>query len=197
MRRFQLSIQRTELLTISESVGEWEIPILQLVHGAAAVAIGGFTTDSAPYPAAAAEYERLERRYRENPATGATRVSEVYGPAPGGVRMLFQAIKDAATEQNTPESFGGGETAISDELTQEIAAPGTEAPVVDLGELTGDAPPAVDPPKPAAKPATKAKTASAKAPSKQLIPKSAPQKAAVVPTPKQPTDPIGATDPTA
>lgn len=186
MRRFQLSIQRSELLTIPDSVGEWEIPVMQLVHGAEAVSIGGFTKDPSPYPAAAVEYERLERRYGENPATGVSRVAEVYGPSPGGIRNLFQAIKDAATEQNVPESVSGA-VALSDELNEEIPAPtDDDGEVVEVEQKSTPATP---------NPVVAPKVSAAKkpaAPAKQLIPKSAAKKAAVVPTPKQPSDPITA-----
>lgn len=189
MRRFYVTIQRTELLTITEHVGEWEIPVLQLVHGAERVAVGTFTKDAQPYPAAAAEYERLERRYRENPATGATRVAEVYGAAPGGIRILWQAIKEAATEQNTPEAMSG-EIALSDELNEEILPPTEEVTAVEEKGTPATPDPIVAPKPSVPKPAAK-KTAAA-APKKQLIPKGTQQKAAVVPTPAQPTDPIKA-----
>lgn len=183
MRRFQVSIQRSELCTLADSVGEWEIPILQLVHGAEAVAIGEFKKDSRAYPAAAPEFERLERRYGENPATGVSRVAEVYGPSPGGIRILFQAIKDAATEKNVPETVSGS-VALSDELNEEILPPETVENAFEQ-PLTQATP---------AKPtvATAKPTAVQKSKGKQLIGKSAPKASAVVPTPKQPSDPITA-----
>jgi hypothetical protein len=187
MRRFQVTIQRSELCSLTELVGEWEIPILQLVHGAEAVAIGNFTKDAQSYPAPAVEFERLERRYRENPATGVPRVAEVYGPSPGGIRVLFQAIKDAATEQNVPEGISGT-VAMSDELNEEIPAPTGEVTEVEQG--TPASPNPVVAPKASTAP-TKPKAAVKSAPKKELIAKSAPAKAAVVPTPKQPTDPLG------
>lgn len=192
MRRFQISIQRSELCTLTDSVGEWEIPIIQLVHGAERVAIGGFTKDAAPYPSAASEYERLERRYREDPATGVYHVAAVYGPAPNGLRVLLQAIRDAATEQNVPESMAGGQDALSDELNEQIMPPTDEVDEVVPAESPEavEVPKAVEAPKAVAKPVA---AAAPKAATKQVIPKTKPTKAAVVPTPKQPTDPLPAT----
>lgn len=183
MRRFQVSIQRSELCAITDSVGEWEIPLLQLVHGAEKIAIGGFTKDTEAYPAAAVEFERLERRYGENPSTGNKHVAELYGPAPGGIRILLQAIKDAATERNTPQSMNGGGVELDDELHQEIEAPVDEVDLpIDAPDSDAQtAPPAVVK-KAVAKPTPKAAA-------KQTLPKSA--KAPIVATPAQPTDPIG------
>lgn len=189
MRRFQITVQRSELCSLTDSVGEWEIPILQLVHGAERVSIGKSTKDGAPYPAAAVEYERLERRYREDAATGVAYVSAVYGPAPNGLRVLLQAIKDAATEKNTPDSMASGEVAMSDELNEQIAPPTDE-----VDEVVPASAPEADIQIEA--PVVRAKE-TAKAPAKQVIPKTKPTKTAVVPTPKQPTDPLPSADPLA
>lgn len=180
MRRFNVSIQRSELLTIPDQVGEWEIPILQLVHGPEAVAISTSVKDANSYPAASVEYERLERRYGENPATGTSRVAEVYGPAPGGVRILHQAIKEAALEHERAVTEAGD--VLGDELNEEIAPPTAE--VTAVASSTPATPVEI------AKEASKAKAKQA-APKKQIIGKQ-PAKPAVVPTPKQPTESLAA-----
>jgi len=170
MRRFTCEIQRTELLTISETVPEWEIPLLQLIHGPERVSVKDFTLDEKNYPAPAAEYERLEKRYREDPATGASYVSQIYGPAPGGARILMQAIKNAALEQDRDESVEG---------------PGFQDP--ELDEVI--AAPAIDPAKVAIKPAkaTKVVQKVAKAPVKTII-----GKQATKPSPVKVADPLAA-----
>lgn len=109
IRHKNLSIRRDELTVLKVSVAEWEVPLLQLVHGEEMVTIepGEPWSDVEP-PSVQDEYQRLFAKYKtpaeENGAPGQRAVTLVYG-AFGASPLLKQAIQ-AATFTRTTDLLG-------------------------------------------------------------------------------------------
>lgn len=104
----KLHIRPSELFEFEETVPNWEVPILEAVHGTN----GGCTileTDilvdkRAPDPTD--EYQRLHNRYKftekEDGSRGLAYVAAVYGEFGLGQRKIADAIKAAYVEGELP-----------------------------------------------------------------------------------------------
>lgn len=98
-----VSIRRDELTTIKECVPEWEVPLLQVVHGEGVSII---TTEGDPVanresPNVGEEFERLAARYKrsrnEDGSPGEVVVAAVYGNFKNSPQ-LAAAIKAATVK---------------------------------------------------------------------------------------------------
>ena len=108
MRLFKVVVGRDERLSIPRMVPQWEIAILQLIHGAEKVKVGPAVParKHMEYPDVEAEYDRLHRRYGEDEDEKSF-VGQVYGAPPIGTRELSRAIEaereaEAAELENDP-----------------------------------------------------------------------------------------------
>lgn len=105
IRHKNLAIRRDELTVLKVSVAEWEVPLLQLVHGEEMVTVepGEPWADRDP-PDVSDEYQRLYAKYKtpaeESGAPGQRAVVLVYG-AFGASPLLRQAIQAATFERKT------------------------------------------------------------------------------------------------
>lgn len=110
MRYVKAIVHRHELHRQPVTVPPWEIPLLEsLFQG---VEVVGEIEVKREAPDAAAEYERLERKYREyrdenGDYTGESVVGAVYGRFQQGVNALGRAIADATREPEAKEKPEG------------------------------------------------------------------------------------------
>lgn len=94
MKLVKVRVQLNELHAQVLEVGEWEVPILEVVHGSADVEVVGEVEVDRELPDAASEYARLEQRYgRDREEGGLPYVAQVYGQHGAGVRSLEKAIE--------------------------------------------------------------------------------------------------------
>lgn len=101
-----ISIRRSELHTVEDTVAAWEVPVIAAVHDDGAVkVIGDVIIASRDLPPAKEEYERLEARYKrarnDDGSQGDPVVATVYGQHALGLQMLGRAISDAKVEDDS------------------------------------------------------------------------------------------------
>jgi hypothetical protein len=100
LKHVTVDIRRNENTTIRGSYPAWEVPILQVVHGADNVQIIQDKLVNRTPPEAKDEFDRLDQRYRrsrdESGAQSTPYVHMVYGEL--GVAKLAAAIAAAVTE---------------------------------------------------------------------------------------------------
>lgn len=102
----RVSIRRSELHTVEDTLALWEVPIVDAVHdeGALKVLADVIIADR-ELPAAKEEYERLENRYKrarnDDGSFGLPVVAVVYGQAGVGLQALKRAIQDAKVEEDS------------------------------------------------------------------------------------------------
>lgn len=97
MKMQVVQVRMSELHTQQLTVGAWEVPVLQAVHGSEDVHIIGSVSQDREPPEAAEEYQRLERRYGiDREQGGVSYVAQVYGQHGVGVERLQDAIDRAA-----------------------------------------------------------------------------------------------------
>lgn len=93
MRFVKVLVERSEHLSIPVILGEWEVPILQMIHGVEKVKLSGEFIDlDRELPSAEAEFDRLSNRYGADVKTEQPFVSMVYGQPPMGTNGLAAAI---------------------------------------------------------------------------------------------------------
>jgi len=80
MRRVEVIIRSSETRSASTQVPLWEVDVLKMVHGPEAVTTGEESDCGQEYPDAAAEFDRLARRYAANDE-GNPFVVRIYGSA--------------------------------------------------------------------------------------------------------------------
>lgn len=91
---------RDILMQVERSVAQWEVPILDLVHGGQITVLDDKDQIvDRPMPNVQNEWERLEAVYRnhrtEGGAPGAPVVAKVYGDGPRGAKALQEAMAEA------------------------------------------------------------------------------------------------------
>lgn len=118
IRYLKVTIQRNELHRQTVTVPAWELALLQALYGGDASVSGHLDLDRAT-PEPEAEYDRLERKYRDfrdeaGDYSGQSVVAEVYGKFQTGIRALTQEIQaavEAATDavaEAEPKASGKG-----------------------------------------------------------------------------------------
>lgn len=104
----RVEIRKNEGATLNEAYPDWEIPILQVVHGIDNVKIVGDKLVDRPVPDAHDEFQRLNNRYRrsrdENDNLSTPYVHMVYGQM--GVQKLAEAIEKAVVEAPKGDLLG-------------------------------------------------------------------------------------------
>lgn len=98
MRRILARVTLSELASQVNAYPQWELPILELVHGGQ-IRIVGTSQDDSPVPSPEAEYARLERRFGLVKGTDRSRVSQAYGEGALGVSRLAEAMTEDLHEQ--------------------------------------------------------------------------------------------------
>lgn len=117
----EIKLRTSELTTFLKSVPVWEVPVIELVHGAAAIEHStehlrsirqkkrhrdGRISEIEVMPTGAAEYERLAKRYRkafdDDGAAGQLHVALIYGQFGVGEHNLQRAINEATVDVDVP-----------------------------------------------------------------------------------------------
>lgn len=103
MRLVNVKVSRSEHESTIIQVPSWEIPVLQTVHDPEKIEVQGeVDVPDRDYPDAGAEFDRLQRRYREDIKTEQYFVNMVYGQGSVGVNALRQAIELDRSERAKP-----------------------------------------------------------------------------------------------
>ena len=93
MQFVKVLVERSEHLAIPVILGEWEIPILQMIHGAEKVILTGEVVKvDRELPSVDVEFDRLARRYGSDVKTEQPFVAMVYGQPPMGTNGLASAM---------------------------------------------------------------------------------------------------------
>jgi hypothetical protein len=97
VRNVMVTVVRNESTKIPKIVRPWEVPILEDIHGAENILIGGAVEKEIDeLPDAQDEYARLEQAYGMNGDTKNPYVQIVYGNGRAGVKALEEAIEASA-----------------------------------------------------------------------------------------------------
>src|SRR4051812_18599351 len=102
----KISIRRSELHTLEDTLPTWEVPLLEAVHDASAVRVlSEVVLAERELPDPGEEYQRLENRYKrarnEDGSFGLPVVATVYGQHAAGVQALGRAIADAKVAEDS------------------------------------------------------------------------------------------------
>lgn len=105
LKYVEVEIRRSEMSTVVKQVAEWELPILEVMHGEPKH-IRDIPVDR-PEPSAKEEMERLQNAYGvtrdENGVRGITYVESVYGQHRPGIQALERAIR--AANMSMPQTY--------------------------------------------------------------------------------------------
>lgn len=103
----QVQINKSETTIATISVPPWELPVLAAVHGDDRIVPTGVTVPvSRPKPDAAAEFDRLTIKYKQNRETGVDYVASVYGTGSLGVRRLADEMaREGESDEPVDEKF--------------------------------------------------------------------------------------------
>lgn len=112
MQAVKVTVRMNELHTQGLVVGEWELPVLEAIHGTADVQVVADVETDQEIPDPGIEYERLLRRYGVDPEQSMPWVAQVYGQHTVGIRALGQAIKASQPTK------GKGKSAKADDADQ-------------------------------------------------------------------------------
>lgn len=101
-----ISIRRSELHTVEETMPLWEVPVVSAVHDEGAVKIlEDVILAKYVLPDAKEEMQRLENRYKrarnEDGSQGLPVVATVYGQHAAGLQALKRAIAEAQVEADS------------------------------------------------------------------------------------------------
>lgn len=101
-----ISIRRSELHTVEETVPLWEVEVIAAVHDDGAIkVIRDVTLTGRDLPDAKEEFQRLENRYKrarnEDGSYGLPVVATVYGQHVAGLQALKRAIDAARVEEDS------------------------------------------------------------------------------------------------
>jgi hypothetical protein len=152
MRNLSIEIRRSELCTIRALFAPWELPLLQMVHGMADVAVKGEVDNDVPYPtSAAAEYARLAQVYGTEEGENHPRVTAAYGGGQGGhmalgtkIRQFIAEMKARAPKAPPPDVVAADEDDMIENGDRIDADAIGNAPSV-LDQIGSDAAVAADP----------------------------------------------------
>lgn len=108
LRYVKAIVHRHELHKQPVTVPAWEVPLLESLY--AGVEVQGEVLVNRPAPDLEAEYDRLERKYREyrdeaGDFTGESVVGAVYGRFAQGRNALAKAISGAVVEDESIEAL--------------------------------------------------------------------------------------------
>lgn len=108
----RVTLDRSETTKLTVDIAPWEVAVLAAVNGGDRVKVIGETPVRRELPEPAAEYNRLEAKYKFEGDGGRTYVSLVYGEGERGVRALAAEIDKAravakAPPVQTPEYSAG------------------------------------------------------------------------------------------
>lgn len=102
LRHITALVRVTEALTVQITVPEWELHVVQAVHGTEGDLIDGNVLIERDPPNAGVELDRLAKRYGstrdEDGRQGVSFVESVYGANRAGIVALGNAIKQATLE---------------------------------------------------------------------------------------------------
>lgn len=90
MKLVKVLVSRGKMMTVPKTIGAHEVPLLQSVHGDAAVHIVG-PAGECEAPDAAEEYGRLQRVYGLDRDRKMTHVEIVYGRGPAQLAAVLVA----------------------------------------------------------------------------------------------------------
>lgn len=111
IRHVIVDIRRNEGATIRASFPEWEIPVIQAVHGVDAVTEVGDRLVNRPLPGPEDEFQRLTTRYKrsrkEDGSYDAPYAHMVYGQL--GVHKLAEAMRASLRDVPEGDLVGDGE----------------------------------------------------------------------------------------
>jgi hypothetical protein len=95
-----VKIRRSELSVIQTTVPQWELPILEAVHGRGNIEPVKVETTEVKLPEAEIEFERLTARYgnsrNKDGSIGEPHAENVFGMHQSGILNLQRAIEAAA-----------------------------------------------------------------------------------------------------
>lgn len=99
----KVTIRRSELHTVEDTLPLWEVAVVAAVHDEGALKIvGNVVIQGRDLPDPREEYERLEARYKrsrnDDGSFGPPVVATVYGQHGAGLLALKAAINEAAVE---------------------------------------------------------------------------------------------------
>lgn len=108
LKYVEVDIRRSEMSTVRKQVAEWEVPILDVMHGQnGPIAVVREIPVDRPAPTGQEEMERLRSTYGvtrdENGMRGITYVESVYGQHRPGVQTLERAIQ--AAQMDMPQTY--------------------------------------------------------------------------------------------
>ncbi len=93
MKLASVIVARSETESAQINVPQWEVPVLQMVHGPEKISLVGEMEDAdRPFPSASEEFERLSQRYGADNKTDVYHVAAVYGQPPFGLTKLEEEI---------------------------------------------------------------------------------------------------------
>lgn len=101
-----ISIRRSELHTVHDTLPLWEVPVVSAVHDDGAVqVIRDVVIADRQLPDVKEEMERLEARYKrarnDDGSLGLPVVIAVYGQHAAGLQTLKRAIQEAKVEEDS------------------------------------------------------------------------------------------------
>lgn len=101
-----ISIRRSELHTVTDTLPLWEVPVVSAVHDDGAVQVlKDVIITGRELPDAKEEMERLEVRYKrarnDDGSQGLPVVVTVYGQHAAGLQTLKRAIQEAKVEEDS------------------------------------------------------------------------------------------------
>lgn len=101
-----VSIRRSELHTVEDTLALWEVPVVDAVHDPGSLkVIRDVVLADRELPDAKSEYERLENRYKrarnDDGSFGLPVVATVYGQHGAGLQALKRAIEEAKIEEDS------------------------------------------------------------------------------------------------
>lgn len=120
LKYLAVTVLLNETAKMTIEIPEWELQILEAVHGPEhCVVEGRFLFDRDP-PDAQAEFERLRRRYKTMPNSDVFYATAVYGMNAAGHQRLAELI-ERAYEPDQPMGFGDEDPDESAGTSQQTA----------------------------------------------------------------------------
>lgn len=101
-----VSIRRSELHTVEDTLALWEVPVVDAVHDEGSLkVVRDVIISGRDLPDAKEEFQRLENRYKrarnDDGSQGLPVVATVYGQHGAGLQALKRAIEEAKVEEDS------------------------------------------------------------------------------------------------